>query len=407
MSRGSICSSLVIIAALAFAAQAGQVPAPVDVSVDDLQPPTLGTGDGPTPRERGGQSTDTTPTSAPGTDTVPLTTDQPTRSSTSDRDPDGDGLTLAEETEWGTAPDDPDTDGDGLEDGREVELGLDPTREDTDGDTIDDSRELELDTDPTSADTDGDGLKDSSELERDTDPKRPDTDRDELNDGREVELGTVPTDRDSDDDGLEDGTEVRLDAADPLRRDVFVEIDYMGSCTEMDQTAERLRERFADAPVENPDGTAGITLHLRFDDRVQSHDDPVTMDAQAGERNDIRDYRETYADPVAEHTYYALLVEEPYSDGEPVGGVASGNEFLVDCVDDEREVGSVFMHELGHVLGLWSDTHVGIDSDEVPYEDYPSVMNYEAPPDAMRYSDGGVSARDHDDWATIADEMME
>lgn len=234
-----------------------------------------------------------------------------------------------------------------------------------------------------------------------------DSDGDGLSSEEEAALGTDPNDPDTDGDGIEDDREAQLDAADPLRRDVFVEIDHMASCTEMDRVADTLRERFAEAPVENPDGTTGITLHLRFDDRVESHDEPVTVTSRPGARNDIQDYRGTYGDPVVDHTHYALLVEEPYRDGDPAGGVASGNAFLVGCTYEQEYVGSMFMHELGHVLGLWSRTHTGIDSNDVPYEDYPSVMNYESPPDAMRYSSGGASPYDHDDWATIVAEMME
>ena len=81
-------------------------------------------------------------------------------------------------------------------------------------------------------------------------------------------------DQDSDRDGLKDGWELNgykglhLDwwGADPLRKDVFVQADYMGVPGENflppKAQLDDLVNVFKNAPVTNPDGSTGITLHI-------------------------------------------------------------------------------------------------------------------------------------------------
>jgi hypothetical protein len=45
----------------------------------------------------------------------------------------------------------------------------------------------------------------------------------------------------------------------------------------------------------------------------------------------------------------------------------------------DASLGSVFMHELGHGLGLDNDLFDGIDSKKYDFDFYASVMNYNAP----------------------------
>ena len=76
---------------------------------------------------------------------------------------------------------------------------------------------------------------------------------------------------DADGDGLPDDWEragetpggAPLPGADPAHRDVYVQLNY-GSTVDPLTSAEQtqLREAWAGMPVENPDGTTGITLHL-------------------------------------------------------------------------------------------------------------------------------------------------
>ena len=74
---------------------------------------------------------------------------------------------------------------------------------------------------------------------------------------------------DTDGDGLPDAWERRgttpdggnLSGADPDRMDLYVHV--AGEDSLSDAERERLREVWASMPVENPDGSTGVTLHLR------------------------------------------------------------------------------------------------------------------------------------------------
>lgn len=316
-------------------------------------------------------------------------------------DADGDGLDDGVEREHGTSPVRADTDGDGLDDARERDAGTDPLAADTDGDGLDDAVELEWWSDPTAADTDGDTLSDADERERGSNPASPDSDADGLEDDVEVAVGTDPTDPDTDGDDLADGREHagdELPGADPLHKDVFVELDYEAGCQVSRWSLDRVRREFADAPVENPDGEGGIALHFVVDDRL--------TDVPSGDVGDVVEELRREEHVGGRGYHYGVFLRRVSDGGRSLGGFANyGYGFAVQCYDDPAATGSVLMHELGHELGLHGDVHVGIDSSRVPFERYPSVMNYDAPSDYFGYSNGTAGEGDHDDWATIVEEM--
>ncbi|WP_434530056.1 hypothetical protein ACODNH_02015 (plasmid) [Haloarcula sp. NS06] len=293
-----------------------------------------------------------------------------------------------------------DSDDDGLNDRREAELGTDPNKADTDGDGLNDHREVtELKTDPTSADTDNDGLADAAELKRDTDPRNRDTDNDGLADGAEIEYGTDPSVRDTDGDNLLDGWEVHSDVypdANPLHKDVYVEIDYMKSYSLPDEERALIKSKFADAPVSNPNGTNGIDLHL-----IRSEQVPYTR-TLGGMQTD--EYEEKYFDHNGQAYHYAILVDRSSLSGSVDGGGAVGIMHVSGTVDDTR-MGTTFIHELGHSLGLVPDVYNGIDSTDVPFDEYPSVLNYNSPSDHYSYSSEAASDAGFDDWEYIEKKM--
>ena len=200
-----------------------------------------------------------------------------------DVDSDDTGAVSESDTDDGSAGESPDAGGDAGSDGvdpdgddvsndREERRGTDPTETDTDGDGLSDRRELELGTDPTAADTDGDGLPDGHELTIGTDPAAADTDDDGLDDAQELTVGTDPREADTDGDGLLDSWEVvgqtptgaELPGADPLAKDVYVQVDY-ASGTERRSEAfyDAVAAEFAEMPVHNPDNSTGIEVHVR------------------------------------------------------------------------------------------------------------------------------------------------
>ena len=237
-------------------------------------------------------------------------------------------------------------------------------------------------TDTTIPDTDGDGLPDDVEIDQ---------------------YGTDPNDPDTDGDGLDDGVEVNaLDEADPLWRDVLVEVDYVAEAEPPPEAIALVQAAYADAPIENPDGSTGISLHVTVDDRIPA-------DGQT-EWTEMSELLAEHFDRAGEGYRYAVAAVDVRANGTDVrGAAASGVEhgqFVFETVPEgepnaTRRTASVFMHELGHSLGITAETFEGVDSEAVWYRRYESVMNYDAPPDAVRYNSGPP----FDDWAFIAENM--
>lgn len=98
-----------------------------------------------------------------------------------------------------------------------------------------------------------------------------DTDRDGLADTEEPIHGTDSDRRDTDGDGIPDGWEIRgetpagvsLPGSDPLRLDLYVVVQRAPGVTALSgDERHALRSVWARMPVENPDGSTGISLHL-------------------------------------------------------------------------------------------------------------------------------------------------
>lgn len=334
-----------------------------------------------------------------------------------DKNTDSDQLNDSEEVNvYGTNPAKSDTDGDGLTDGEEVNrYSTDPLRADSDGDRLNDSTEVEeYGTSPTNNDTDGDGLSDGREvLKLDTNPSSADTDGDNLSDSAEVnKLETSPTDIDTDNDGLADGPEIHKNTlypgADPIKKDVFVAVDYVEKIDS--QNVEEIKGEFAEAPVENPDGTTGITLHIYWDDTltckgaVEQGSVPGPIDyscVTTGDTSDLEDWATNpevvFGEP--KFGYYSTRIVsdvEGSTQEESVAGFAtSGNLAFVEA--ESQHLGSLFTHELGHQLGIGDLPGHG---SSVPYNQYSSVMNYNAPSGTVRFAtDSGPNPKS--DWEYI------
>jgi len=292
-------------------------------------------------------------------------------------------------------------------------FGTNPTVGDSDNDNLSDGLEVSTyKTNPLVSDTDGDNLSDYAEVSiYHTNPLIADSDNDGLSDGREVELGTDPLSPDTDKDGIWDGYEVDNMAqygANPLRRDIFVEIDRTedgGSewwqqtrwLTENEKSA--LVSVFENAPIQNPDGSWGVDLHLIENDIV-----PYANIWLGGEYGIVDEnlhykaysnYKENYRD-FGEGFYYCVLMS---------GGTFCYDSGFTSIAPPETigtNVAYYFMHELGHSLGLVG-VFDGIDSGKYTFEEYPSVMNYNTPGGIwypitfLGYSSSGV----FNDWGYL------
>lgn len=220
-----------------------------------------------------------------------------------------------------------------------------------------------------------------------------DTDRDGLTDQEEATIGTNPQNADTDGDALLDGWEVHgvngIDlqtlGASPLRKDIFIEMDFMTRDTATnglapnDGVLDMIRDVFASALVQNPDGSRGISIHLERGNEVP-HDgnlNPALTEFSAIKRVHFSQDRA----PV----FHYMIWADAYT-GADGSTTSSGNAFNIPNSDfivtlgkwnantggtDLQKVGT-FIHELGHNLGL---RHGG--SDHVGYKpNHISVMNY-------------------------------
>lgn len=210
--------------------------------------------------------------------------------------------------------------------------------------------------------------------------------------------------RDTDGDGLYDTWEtegidigydeiIELDlpamGADPLHKDLFVEIELMDNVLFKETSIQMVRDAFAYAPILNPDGTYGINLHWDADTEAagqlppfqESIDDDLSSDFRSikeaywgtkSERDDLANstnYREARRMAIR-YCLYANKFDNPKLGGR---GELGGNDFAIPAsLLNERATAISFMHELGHNLGL--DEGGG---DNILFKpNYISVMNY-------------------------------
>jgi mannan endo-1,4-beta-mannosidase len=206
--------------------------------------------------------------------------------------------------------------------------------------------------------------------------------------------------------------------ANPNRKDIFVEIDHMtcaaGGCAPGDSHSHEpefaglddVRIAFADAPVDNPDGSTGITLHLMPSDAMPHSEEVAFITQGPGATDDYDDYKlgapsdpcDGYFGTAADRSspncaatlqarrlaFHYAIFGHSYSEGPLSSGFAEilGNDLMVTLGDPaawidasgslrEAEAGTL-MHELGHNLGLH---HGGADSVNCK-PNYLSVMNY-------------------------------
>ncbi len=223
-----------------------------------------------------------------------------------------------------------------------------------------------------------------------------------------LRTGTDPNDADTDDDGIEDGDEVlgtenglnlRALGANPLRKDIFVEIDWFEDATNCalhnhrptPVMLELAIEMFARAPVMNPDGSLGISLHVDY-----GQGGAFTGGNLIGNSSSLTYLQldsafltlkaANFADARRHIFHYSVWTHELTSG---VGGIAEldGDDFMVGAgivscpgfqILNSGVPGGVhaeiFAHELGHNLGLGhgGDSYDGCNNKP----NYPSIMNY-------------------------------
>jgi hypothetical protein len=214
--------------------------------------------------------------------------------------------------------------------------------------------------------------------------------------------------------GIGPGAELDQMGADPLRKDVFVQLDSMRDRRLSDAALRIVVDAYGAAPVGNPNGRPGIALHI--DNGPGSIVDPISG-TRWGALSDAND-RVPFTDQLGKNRtklfglmstgeydwtafdvikragfpsaraavfHYALSANRFEKDGSSgisrngsdIAGGAS--DFLITLGDPcgttvvcNRKVAGTFMHELGHNLGLG---HGGTDNVNGK-PNYLSIMNY-------------------------------
>src|SRR3954453_6648568 len=236
---------------------------------------------------------------------------------------------------------------------------------------------------------------------------------------RLIGSANAQTEQDTDGDGLpddweengipyvgNDGAQHRyiLPQADPNRKNLYVEVDYMNGHRPIGGTTvfgagsaiEDVRRAFRNAAVSNPNTSTGITLFVQLDENI-THQDTTTLNdlinnikpkwfGTAAERADPNNITLLASKRMAFH--YAIFAHDQPGNFSGSSGVAErpGMDFLVTlgapgyaidpvtnhAVGTRSQQAATFMHELGHNLDLG---HGGGDDTNCK-PNYFSVMNY-------------------------------
>ena len=173
--------------------------------------------------------------------------------------------------------------------------------------------------------------------------------------------------------------------ANPLKKDIFVEMDYMPGLLASEEELDRITESFAQLPLRNPNGTTGINIHLDAGSARSAKYNLGGGNEVAHEQLDNTmtkwaDIRSKNMDSNRESVFHYMIWGDAYDEYGSSGlGYVGGRGFVVtvgprfwgkSATSDVR-VGT-FIHELGHNLGLG---HGGTD-DVNDKPNYLSVMNY-------------------------------
>ncbi len=210
---------------------------------------------------------------------------------------------------------------------------------------------------------------------------------------------------DTDEDGLiddweKDGIDIHFDGyieldlpmlgADWEHKDIFVEADYMTGKAPNQDAIDDVKAAFYNAQVSNPDGVKGINLHVLIDEEIPFTESISFLKLPIF--TDYYDLKETYFGTEDERLNddtiqakkmthrYCIFANKIWLDAK-CPGIAEGipcDDFILafgafsDGVGSREYQAAVFMHELGHALGLDHGGNVSVNFKP----NYLSIMNY-------------------------------
>lgn len=183
-------------------------------------------------------------------------------------------------------------------------------------------------------------------------------------------------------DGVIDVDYPRL-GADPYRKDIFVEMDYMPGELATEADLDRITASFANLPLRNPNGTYGISIHLDAGNaRSAKYNLGGGNQIPHQKLNGMDDWgalKDKYFNSARDAGFHYMIWGDYYGNTSSSGlGWNGARGFIVTVghtywgnASSNIRVGT-FIHELGHNLGLG---HGGADSINGKPQ-YTSVMNY-------------------------------
>lgn len=202
---------------------------------------------------------------------------------------------------------------------------------------------------------------------------------------------------DADGDGVID-VDLPALGADPQKKDIFVETDYLPGELPSAAVYDKIVQIFANAPVTNPNGTTGITIHLDAGPAAPAAKYNLGGGNEIANVNTVAGVSTVAAaksgnlaaarNAIFRYMWWA----DKYGSGSSSGqGYMPGDTFLVTVgktywknISDDGKAGT-FVHELGHTLGL---DHGGSDGiNRKP--NYLSILNYAYQIDGIPLANGG------------------
>ncbi len=259
-----------------------------------------------------------------------------------------------------------------------------------------------------------------------TDPMKSDYGKDYDNDGLPIEwedkygfsdFVVENHSIDYDNDGLNDYEEYYMAdwLADPFAKDLFIEVDYMPGYELYEESIQMLYDAFA---------KHNITLHIDVDEELPFYKE-IDGDTLRlfywnyflhNDKNNPRFGIFHYAVIGCTNSWRKSVAGFNFNGGiYPVLdsfflGVGTIKTYRLSRTKRILATASLFMHELGHNLGLFDSTFNGIDNQNTrfpwqtgywKYRNYKSCMNYRYSWHLVDYSDGSHGKNDFDDWNSI------
>ena len=173
--------------------------------------------------------------------------------------------------------------------------------------------------------------------------------------------------------------------ANPLKKDIFVEMDYMPDLLASEDELDRITEIFANMPIRNPNGTTGINIHLDAGSARSAKynlggGNEVPYQQLDSTMEKWHEIRRANMDPDRGSSFHYMIWGDAHDEygssglgyiGAPGFVVTVGPRFWGKSATSDVRV-ATFVHELGHNLGL---RHGG--TEDVNYKpNYMSIMNY-------------------------------